>query len=183
MWIESLDKLMTLGKSLLDQSEKKNSAPPCTYQDRALLGQASSCFNLTLHSNIACPIIFVHFLYKIFHVKYYIYIYTHLDNKNNFHSTNGYGTLPVHFLFISRPWYQLNVVPGANRCFYLKGSAHLSGRWGLLVSWILAGRSCPACMRHPQQQQLWHYVRNQSYIPCYPLAQKQKVLDHEGLVL
>ena len=51
------------------------------------------------------------------------------------------------------------------------------------MSRVLASRPLLACMRHPQRQQSCHYVRNQSYILCYPLAQEQEGLGNERLVL
>ena len=65
----------------------------------------------------------------------------------------------------------------------LKGSGVLSGRWVPLVSRVLAGRPLRSGMRHPQLQQICHYVQNQSYISYYHLAQEQEGLDYEELVL
>ena len=42
------------------------------------------------------------------------------------------------------------------------------------MSRVMAGRSLLACIRH---------VRNQSYIPCYHLAQEQEGLGYEGLLV
>ena len=66
---------------------------------------------------------------------------------------------------------------------HLKGSSLMSGSWVLPVSRVLTGHPLLACMCHPQLQQSWHYVPNQSYIPRYHLALGQECLDHNGLVL
>ena len=87
--------------------------------------------------------------------------------------------------------YQKNVVPGANRCFSLwcepssRVNSFESFRFcvRLLSSACVKGRPLLACILYPQQQLSCHYVRNQSYIPCYHLLQDQEGLDHEGIGL
>ena len=51
------------------------------------------------------------------------------------------------------------------------------------MSRVLAGCPLLAFMHHPQLQKSCDYVQNQTYIPCYHLAQEQEGRVHEKLVI